>query len=154
MWSKCKEAHRELDVIQIVRWPDTLDFQGQVLFWVTYPRLELSLEISQILTVDLKTLSGIDAAAVILVAHRLLQYHLRPNAGCNDRVALSMFLFIYSKDRRRSKLLFLRAKEEPSQSWSVLMANFTDSDVYCHGVAVLYRLPCDCSTLFYDVAMF
>ncbi len=77
------------------------------------------------------TQSEIDTAAVILVAHRLVQYHLQPLCGLYCRVALFIFLLIYSMDRRRFKSIFIIAEKEISQVWSGLTTFFTDSNIYC-----------------------
>ncbi len=56
--------------------------------------------------------------------------------GCSGRVALSVFLLVYSTDRGRSKSLFMRAEEEICPSWSGLKTCFTDSYSIV-GVAVM-----------------
>ncbi len=40
--------------------------------------------------------------------------------GCDSKVALSLFFFLYSRNRRRKSMLFMRAEGEVSQSLSSL----------------------------------
>ncbi len=80
---KCLDSYSALSFkIRVKRrWPDIPDFRGQSPFWMSCTLLKLSLEMSQFCCRLKNTQSEKNAAAVFLVAGRLMQYHRQPQCG-------------------------------------------------------------------------